>query len=161
MRIVGEEGSLKRGWQVATAALLATFALFAYESFQLSLSDTLGPGPGFFPFWLGLLGAALAVALLVHLRLNQVDLGDAALEFDRAGVRSVVLVIVGLTVGTALLEVIGFRLSMLLLIAYLLVILRVRSRVAIAICAGAGSFGVFHLFFDLLKVPLPVGIFGF
>jgi len=152
---------MKRGWQVATAVLLAIFAFFAFESFQLSLRDALGPGPGFFPFWLGVLGAALAVVLLVQLHLNQVDLGAEALKFDRAGVRSVMLVLAGLTAATALLDVIGFRVSMLLLIAYLLVILGARSRVAIAVCAFAGSFGVFHVFFDLLKVPLSVGIFGF
>ena len=152
---------MKRGWQIAAAVLLATFAFFTFESLELSLRDALGPGPGFFPFWLGVLGAVLAVVLLVQLHLDRVDLGAEALGFDRAGVRSVMLVLVGLTAATALLEVIGFRVSMLLLIAYLLVILGARSRVAIAVCAFAGSFGVFHLFFDLLKVPLPVGIFGF
>lgn len=152
---------MKRGWQVAAGVLLAIFAFFAYESFQLSLRDSLGPGPGFFPFWLGVLGAVLAVVLLVQLHRNRVDLGEAALAFDRAGVRSVVLVLAGLIVATALLEVIGFRLSMLLLIAFLLVVLGVRRWMVIAICAGAGSFGVFHVFFDLLKVSLPVGILGF
>ena len=152
---------MKRGWQVASWTLLAICVLFAYESFQLSLRDALGPGPGFFPFWLGVLGAALAVILLSQLHRDQVDLGAEALAFDRAGMRSVVLVLVGLTAATALLEVVGFRISMLLLIVYLLIVLRARSRVAIAICAGAGSLGVFHVFFDLLKVPLPVGIFGF
>ncbi len=152
---------MKRGWQVAAVALLATFAFFAYESFQLSLRDALGPGPGFFPFWLGVLGAVLTVVLLAQLHLDRVDLGAEALECDRAGVRSVVLVLVGLTAASALLEVAGFRLSMLLLITYLLVVLGVRNRLAIAICAGAGSIGVYHVFFDLLKVPLPAGIFGF
>ena len=51
---------MKRGWQVAVDALLAVFAFFAYESLQLSLRDALGPGPGFFPFWLGVAGAVLA-----------------------------------------------------------------------------------------------------
>ena len=152
---------MKRGWQVASWVLLATFAWFAYESFQLSLSDSLGPGPGFFPFWLGVLGAVLTVILLVQLHLNRVDLGSEALEFKRAGVRSVVLVMVGLTVASALLDVVGFRVSMLLFIAGLLALLGVRRWLVIAIFAGAGSFGVFHVFFDLLKVPLPVGIFGF
>jgi len=151
---------MKRGWQAAAAALLATFAFFAYESFQLSLRDALGPGPGFFPFWLGVLGAVLTGVLLAQLHLDRVDLGAEALEYDRAGVRSVVLVLVGLTAASALLEVAGFRLSMLLLIAYLLVLLGARNRLAIAICAGAGSVGVYHVFFDLLKVPLPAGIFG-
>lgn len=152
---------MRRGWQAATGALIVVFGFFAFESFQLSLRDALGPGPGFFPFWLGMLGAALAVFLLTQLHLNRVDLGTEALVFDRAGVRSVVLTLLGLTAATALLEVAGFRLAMLLFIAYLLVLLGARSRVAIAICAGAGSFGVFHVFFDLLKVPLPVGILGF
>ena len=152
---------MKRGWQVAAAALLATFAFFAFESYQLSLRDTLGPGPGFFPFWLGVLGAVLAIVLLIQLHLGRVDLGADPLTFERAGTRSVVVVLAGLVGATALLDVVGFRVSMLLLVAYLLMILGARSRVAIAICAGAGSFGVYHVFFDLLKVPLPVGIFGF
>lgn len=152
---------MKRGWQVAAVALLVTFAFFVFESYQLSLRDALGPGPGFFPFWLGMLGAVLAVFLLTQLHLNRVDLGTEALVFDRAGVRNAVLVLVGLTVATALLDVVGFRVSMLLLVPYLLVVLSARNRVAIGICAIAGSFGVYHVFSDLLKVPLPAGILGF
>ncbi len=152
---------MKRGWQAATVALLVVFAFFAFESFQLSLRDALGPGPGFFPFWLGMLGAVLAVFLLTQLHLNRVDLGTEALVFDRAGVRNAVVVLAGLIVAAALLEVVGFRLSVLLLLPYLLLVLGVRNRVAVGIFAVAGSFGVYHVFFDLLKVPLPVGIFGF
>jgi putative tricarboxylic transport membrane protein len=152
---------MKRGWHVAAWTLLAICLLFSYESFQLSLTDTLGPGPGFFPFWLGVLGALLAVALLVQLHLSKVDLGAAALEFDRAGVRSVIHVVVALAIGSALLEVVGFRVSMLLLLGYLLIVLGVRSRLAIAVFAVVGSFGVFHVFFNLLRVPLPMGILGF
>jgi putative tricarboxylic transport membrane protein len=151
---------MKRGWQVAALALLATFVLFAFESFKLSLRDALGPGPGFFPFWLGVLGAALAVVLLIQLHLGRVDMAGEVLVFDRAGTRSVAVVLVGLIAATALLDVVGFRLAMLLLITFVLVVLGARNRVAIAICAGAGSFGVYHVFFDLLKVPLPVGVFG-
>jgi putative tricarboxylic transport membrane protein len=151
---------MKRGWQAVAVALLVTFAFFIFESWQLSLRDTLGPGPGFFPFWLGMLGAALAVFLLTQLHLDRVDLGTEALVFDRAGVRNAVLVLVGLIVATALLEVVGFRLSMLLLIPYLLLVLGARNRVAVGICAFAGSFGVYYVFSDLLKVPLPDGIFG-
>ena len=152
---------MRRGWQVAAWTLLGICLLFSYESFQLSLSDTLGPGPGFFPFWLGVLGAVLAVGLLVQLHLNRLDVGAAALEFDRAGVRSVILVVVALAAGSALLEIVGFRVSMFLLLGYLLLILGVRSRLAIAVFAALGSFGVFHVFFHLLRVPLPMGILGF
>jgi putative tricarboxylic transport membrane protein len=154
------ERGMKRGWQAASVALAATFAYFAFESFQLSLRDALGPGPGFFPFWLGMIGTVLAVILLIQVRLDRVDLGTEALAFDRAGMRNAMLVLVGLIVAAALLEVVGFRVSMLLLIPYLLVLLGVRNWVAIGICAVAGSFGVYYVFFDVLKVPLPEGVFG-
>ncbi len=152
---------MKRGWQAACLALLLVFAFFAFESYQLSLRDALGPGPGFFPFWLGLFGAVLAVVLLAQLSLDRVDLGAAALAFDRGGVRNAVLVLVGLIVATALLEVAGFRVSVLLLLPYILLVLGVRNRVAIGIFAVAGSFGVYYVFFDVLKVPLPVGVLGY
>jgi hypothetical protein len=50
---------------------------------------------------------------------------------------------------------------MLLLLGYLLHVLGVQSRFAIAVFAAIGSFGVFYVFYDLLKVPLPMGILGF
>ena len=152
---------MRRGWQMAAWTLLGICLLFSYESFQLSLSDTLGPGPGFFPFWLGVLGAVLAVALLVQLQLNRVDLGVAVLEFDPPGVRSVIQVVVTLAAGSAVLEIVGFRVSMLLMLGYLLFILGVRRWLVIAVFAAVGSFGVFHVFFNLLRVPLPMGILDF
>ena len=42
----------------------------------------------------------------------------------------------------------------------LLLILGARSALAIALTALAGSFGVFHVFYRWLKVPLPIGEFG-
>ena len=151
---------MKRGWQAASVAMLVLFAYFAYESLQLSLSDSLGPGPGFFPFWLSVIGAVLSLVLLGQLRLGRADLGAEPLSFDRTGVRSVVLVVVGLIAATALLDLAGFRLTMLLFNAYVLVALGVRNWIVIAVFAGAGSFGVYHVFYDLLKVPLPEGILG-
>ena len=56
---------MRQGRLIATGAMLA-FCLFAlWQSLLLSLTDRLGPGPGFFPFWLALIGIVLAVALLI------------------------------------------------------------------------------------------------
>jgi putative tricarboxylic transport membrane protein len=150
---------MKRGWQAATVGLMVVFAFFAYESLQLSLSDAIGPGPGFFPFWLSVLGAILGAILLVQLKLGRAGI-VGEFTFERQGTRDVVLMLAGLVVATALLEPLGFSVSMLLLIVYLLLALRAKSRLAIAIMAIAGSFGVYHLFYDLLQVPLPAGILG-
>src|SRR5690606_19129639 len=62
-KAASREGAiLRRGWFVAAGAFLALFAATTYLSFQLPLLDTLGPGPGFFPLILALLGGALSVA---------------------------------------------------------------------------------------------------
>jgi putative tricarboxylic transport membrane protein len=143
---------MKRGWRAAVAVLLLVFAFFAFESLRLSLSDALGPGPGFFPFWLSVAGGVLGLVLLVRLPR---ELESEPLKFDRAGLRGVGLVLGGLIVATALLELLGFRLAMLALLVYLLLVLGVRNWLAIALFAAAGSFGVHHLFSGLLKVPLP------
>jgi putative tricarboxylic transport membrane protein len=147
--------SQTRGWRAAAVALLALFAFFIFESFQLSLTDALGPGPGFFPFWLGVLGAVLSVILILQLRVRASEAGTDSIAFDRAGTRNVLLVLGGLIAASAMLELAGFRLAMLALIAYVLVVLGVRRRAAIALFALAGSFGVYYVFYDLLKVPLP------
>jgi putative tricarboxylic transport membrane protein len=143
---------MKRGWQAAVAVLLLVFAFFAFESLRLSLRDALGPGPGFFPFWLSVAGAGLGLLLLVQLHLGRADIESEALKFE---LRPVVLVLGGLTVATAALEWLGFRLAMLGLLVYLLLILGARNWLAIAVFSLAGSFGVYHLFSALLKVPLP------
>ena len=36
---------MERGWQVASVAFLIIVGWFGYESFQLFLSDAIGPGP--------------------------------------------------------------------------------------------------------------------
>jgi putative tricarboxylic transport membrane protein len=140
---------MKRGWQAAVALLLAVFGFFAFESLRLSLRDALGPGPGFFPFWLSVAGIALGLVLLAQLHRQS---ESESLTFE---LRPVALVLGGLVVATALLEVLGFRIAMLLLLVYLLVALGARNWVAIGLVALGGSFGVFHVFTGLLKVQLP------
>jgi putative tricarboxylic transport membrane protein len=141
-----------RGWQAALAVLLAVFAFFAFESLRLSLRDALGPGPGFFPFWLSVAGGFLGLILLVQISRGRIDFETPTLKFE---LRPVALVLAGLIVATALLEAIGFRLAMLVLLPYLLFVLGVRNWLAMGVFSLAGSFGVYHLFSGLLKVPLP------
>jgi putative tricarboxylic transport membrane protein len=149
---------MKRGWQAALAVLLVVFAFFAFESLRLSLRDALGPGPGFFPFWLSVVGGLLGLVLLVQAARGTLEFETPTLKFE---LRPVALVLAGLIVATAALEAIGFRLAMVVLLPYLLFVLGVRNWLAMGIFSLAGSFGVYHLFSGLLKVPLPVGIFNF
>jgi putative tricarboxylic transport membrane protein len=150
---------VRRGHLVACVCLLAIFLAALVTSLDYSLSDALGPGPGFFPFWLSVIGAALTVALLAD-TIRMPELPGSGLLLSRHALAQGGGVLLALAVAAALLEPLGFRLTMLGFIAGLLLLLGVRSLPAVTLTALAGSFGVFHVFFYWLKVPLPIGAFG-
>lgn len=153
---------MKRGWQYTGAAFAALFAVWAQQAWQLSLTDVLGPGPGFFPFYLAVLGLGLAVALV--LQAGKVTEGSAPSQpHERllprgAALRSVALLFAALVGVALLLEPLGFRLTVALFCLLGLPTLGARNPIVIAVFASAASFGVYALFSDLLKVPLPVGL---
>ena len=150
---------MRRGRQLACVCLLGIFAAALVTSLDYSLMDALGPGPGFYPFWLSLIGAALTVAILMQNARSQ-DIATVDILPNRQAAWQVGGVLIALTAAAALLEPLGFRLTMLLFIAGLLFALGARSPSAILLTALAGSFGVFHVFFYWLKVPLPIGALG-
>ena len=88
------------------------------------------------------------------------DIGTASILPSRQAAWQVGGVLIALAAAASLLEPLGFRLTMLLFIAGLLFALGARSPFAILLTALAGSFGVFHVFFYWLKVPLPIGALG-
>jgi putative tricarboxylic transport membrane protein len=158
--------ALKLSWQVACVCLLGIFVPALVTSLGYSLTDALGPGPGFFPFWLSLIGAALSAAILVQVTLAKAAEGTAislapdSRAPDRRMALQAIGVLIALTAAAALFEPLGYRLTMLPFIVGVLLILGARSPIAIALTALAGSFGVFHVFYHWLKVPLPIGAFG-
>jgi putative tricarboxylic transport membrane protein len=152
-------GTVRRGRLVACVCLLGIFAAALVTSLDYSLMDALGPGPGFFPFWLSLLGTALTIAILVETARSR-DSGSGSILPSGQAAWRVGGVLIALGAAAALLEPLGFRLTMLPFIAGLLFALGARSPFAIVLTALAGSFGVFHVFFYWLKVPLPIGALG-
>ena len=79
---------------------------------------------------------------------------------ERAAAWRVGRVLIALAVAALLLEPLGLRASLLMFNAYVLVALGIRRWWVIAVFAVVGSFGVFHVFYYWLKVPLPVGALG-
>ena len=133
-------------------------AAMAWIAFGYGLSDSIGPGSGFFPFWLGLLGVVLTLVLFVASlgkkgkNPNLLPRGEGA---RRAG-----MLLGGLALGALALQPLGFRLTTLVFCAALLFALGVRRPVLIALFALAASFGLFHVFYYWLQVPLPIGLLG-
>jgi hypothetical protein len=151
----------RRAELVVLACLCALFGFMTVTAFGYSLRDALGPGAGFFPFWLGTLGVVLSVALFVQSwRGRAIGEGTQALLPRGEGARRVAALVAGLAVVALALQPLGFRLAMLVFTVGLLLALGVRRPVLIALFALASSFGLFHVFYYWLQVPLPIGVLG-
>jgi hypothetical protein len=147
------------------AGIGAFFILFGafgiFQSLQLPLFQRGGiPGPGMFPLALSITLAAIGVLLIVS-RLRAGD-GDYP-AFDapsRTELTRVVAAIAAMTVSVLLLPVLGYFLSSLLLVGFLLFgIERLRNwRSLVTTLALPAVF--FVIFVILLRVRLPAGIFG-
>ncbi len=150
---------MRQGRLVATGVMLA-FCLFAlWQSLLLSLTDRLGPGPGFFPFWLAVIGAVLAIALLVSIWREALDPAndDVRILPHGSGGRRWLAIVLLLAAVTVAMEFIGFRLAMLIFNAALVIALGERRWWLIVLFAMLGSFGVHYVFTTWLDVLLPDG----
>ena len=150
---------MRRGRIIVCVCLAAGFVAALVTSLGYALMDSLGPGPGFFPFWLSLIGAVLTGVILIETWRDPSLSDGTILPQGNAAVQGGI-VLAALVAVAALFEPLGFRLTMLVFIAGLLFVLGARSLVGIALTAVAGSFGVFHVFLYWLKVPLPTGVLG-
>jgi putative tricarboxylic transport membrane protein len=147
--------------KVVLAGIFVLCGFMAYTAYGYSLSDSLGPGAGFFPFWLGVLGMGLCAALLLRSwRGHAVGDGAQAMLPGGEGGRRAAALLGGVVIATLLLQPLGFRLSMLIFTAGLSLALGARRPVTIGLFALASSFGLYHVFYHWLKVPLPSGMFG-
>ena len=150
---------MRRGRIMACVVLAGIFLAALVTSLGYSLIDALGPGPGFFPFWLSLIGLTLTLVILIETVRSRETTAANILPNRQAALQGGG-VLVALAAAAALFEPLGFRLTMLFFIGGILWMLGARSASVIAFTAVAGSFGVFHVFLYWLKVPLPTGAFG-
>jgi putative tricarboxylic transport membrane protein len=156
---------MKRPYQVTALVLLALSCAIAYEALQLKYYTRLGPGPGFFPFWLSVCLAVLATVMFCQATFRPAeprppDFYDTRLGYLRAG-----CMCIAWTWAALMLERLGYRLTMLVFFPFLLLTLGRVKWYTIAAVTLLGSIGTFYLFTIKLSAPLPVGpfddVFGF
>lgn len=143
------------------AACLAAFGVYVvYGGSKLSYVSDVGPGPGFFPFWIGiglLLFGAYQMVLSYSSARRHPDHGVPIWS----GSGRALVGWLGLAVAIALFRWVGFALGFVLLTIFLIVALD-RRPVGVAFAIGAGLALAFYLLFEIaLGVSLPAGPWGF
>ena len=134
---------------------LAVAIYVSYEGFtKLKLGTLRQPGPGFFPFWGGLLLGACALILLVRSLKSRERLASGAIPWPA------LIMVLGALLGYLLfLEMLGFIIVTLLFLLALFCFAEIGWIKHVAWSAIATSL-VYALFKLWLKVPLPSGLFG-
>lgn len=153
--------TMKRPYQITAVVLFMLAGLFIREALKLKLVSSVGPGPGYLPFWVSVLVALLSVVMFVQATFKPQDPMPADFMPKGRGWLSPLAILGSLVASTLLMEVVGFRLISLAVYVFLLAVLGRQKPLVTVLVSLAGSWGVYYLFNDLLMVPLPVGIFGF
>jgi putative tricarboxylic transport membrane protein len=145
--------------------LLAALCLGAFGIYLISAAAKLdyvsefGPGPGFFPLWLGIGLVVFAGCLALASRAPGVE-ANAKSPFSQTAGRALAGWL-ALMIAVALLGKIGLLLSYVLLTTLLLVILD-RRPALFAVGIGIALAVAFQLIFVVaLDVSLPKGVWGF
>ena len=147
---------MQRIYQAAALGFIGLSAFVVWESWNLEYYTTLGPGPGFFPLWLGVAMGGLSLVWLVRISGRSGMPKDVALFPQRAGIVRILSILAALVVMAGLMNLLGFQLMMFLFLVFLLMGLGRQAFWVTLVVALLSSVGLFHLFGGYLDVPLPV-----
>ncbi len=147
--------------EVISGAFLAALGVFILmEARKWSYSTPEGPGPGFFPTWYGIAIIVLSLAVVVK-ALVKPEKRDADHGVDRMGTFRALSTWAAFAGAVALLEPLGFVLTLVLLTFFVVAVIFRRSLATAATTAVAVA-AAFYVTFPLaLNVALPVGRLGF
>ncbi len=152
---------MRRVYQIASLVFLVFSVYLMSESRQMEYYVDLGPGPGFFPFWLGAVLAVLSVIWLVQASTGPGGAMEAGFIPDRRGLVRVLCILVAMALFGWLVDYLGFQLTMLVFLVFLLTALGRQKPIVTTAVALAGSIGVYYVFTHWLDVQLPASSIEF
>jgi putative tricarboxylic transport membrane protein len=135
-------------------AALAVWIWWLNREFPVgTLSD---PGPGYVPL---LLAIALGAIGLMVAAFGGRSVPLLAIQWPEAG--RAVVILIACAVATLALERIGYRIAIMVFLVFFLGVVERKKPWVVALVATGFSFGSFYVIGNLLRVPLPVGPWGF
>jgi disulfide bond formation protein DsbB len=148
-------------YQIAALLFLGLGVFVIWESWNLKYYTKLGPGAGFLPFWVGAVLTVLSLIWLGQVSLQSMKgMPDDFLP-DRKGSLRLGSIVGALVACTLLLNSLGFSLTILAFLAFLLCALGRPNFLLTVVIALAGSFGVSYIFQHWLGVLLPKSSIAF
>jgi hypothetical protein len=142
--------------RVSGSALVFVALLVVWESRHFPLGTIRQPGPAFIPILLALLLMIFGVSVVL-------TGGRAPLlsSLRWQEWRHAFAILAASSFAVFALDRLGYRLTMLLVLGFLIKLVEQRGWLVSLAFAFGLSFGSFFLFYTILRVPLPEGPFGF
>ncbi|RUT34805.1 tripartite tricarboxylate transporter TctB family protein [Arsenicitalea aurantiaca] len=153
--------SMRRVHQIAALLLVLFGAFIVWQALGLRFYTSLGPGPGFFSFWLGASLIVLALIMFVGARWGRAELPPPGFFADRQGYLGMAGIVGGLLAASLLLRPLGFPLTLMAIMFVMLKLVGRTGWTTAVLGALIGGPGVYLLFVHWLRVPLPAGITSF
>ncbi len=152
--------SLDRSELVAALLLVALGVFIVTEAWDWPYVTRDGPGPGFFPLWIGLALIGLSVW---HIARQYADArsGKLSVVTSWQGARPVLVGWAALMIAAALIKPAGFTVTYALLTAFLIRVVFRQSWTAALVVSLVSAAVFWVLFVKLLRVQLPAGPWGF
>jgi putative tricarboxylic transport membrane protein len=159
-KIVSEQAKKILQGEILAGLLLAALGVFILlESFDLEYTSDFGPGPGFLPFWLGIIISVFS-ALLILVTIRKPFSPESSGAEASGNPRRSLIGWVAMALTVPLLTLLGFYISFAILSAFLVLTMERRSA-AVAVAVAVGCASGFYLIFSLaLGVPLPSAPWG-
>lgn len=152
---------MKKADLITGCVLLALSGFVIWESSRMPPSATFGPGPGFLPFWMGVIVAGLAAILFLTAWFRKAGPNEPAVFPGRKALTAVGLVLLALALYTIFMEPLGFLANTLLFVAFLMAVVQregFKMTASVAVLTTAGLYIIFHV---LLGITLPRSPLGF
>lgn len=147
-------------YQMGSAVFLLLFgAAICWEARTLDMGRVVKPGPGFFPFWLGIALVIVSLALILQLRRQKAEVPIQRLW---KGLRweKILYALGALLLYAFFLESLGYILATFFLLSFLLRVIDAQRWPVVIFGSAITSFITYALFKIWLQVQLPVGLWG-
>ena len=152
---------MRRIYQVGALVSLVFSMWVIYEALQYDYYTSLGPGPAFFPVWLGLFMALLSIIWLGQVSFQSVGPVPAGYIPDRSGLFRMVSIVLAVGAFGLLVNQVGWALMMFFFLLFLLIALGRQNLLMTLAISLIGSFGIYYIFKVYLDVQLPGSVLPF
>ena len=142
----------------AVFLVLAGCMMHGAAAFPMAMTEQ-GPGPGFWPFLLGLALAVAAAVLAVYTLFHRQELAEERIALGKAANRQVYVVMGLIAAFCGLVHLTGFYPAALLLIPCLMYRLECRDKKRMLLTALCVTLFIYLVFGQLLHTSLPSSVF--